>query len=280
MKEMNESPESVSSMQTQLVDIDGQIVRVGVRRGSDASPPLLIFNGIGANLELVEPFVDALEDVGVIIFDVPGVGGSPAPLAPYRFSTLAVLADKLLQRLGHDGAVDVLGVSWGGALAQQFARQNPERCRRLILAATSPGVLMVPARISVLTKLIGPRRYTDPAYLQRVGAEIYGGAYRRDPSLLTEHSRHIQPPRGRGYVYQLMAAWGWTSLHWLCTLRQRTLVMHGNDDPIVPLSNAKILAARIRNAVLYVIDDGHLFLVTRAKDVAPVVRAFLRQEAD
>ena len=277
MKATKQSPESVSSMQTQLIDLDGQVVRVGVRHGSDASAPLLIFNGIGANLELVEPFVDALEDVEVVIFDIPGVGGSPAPLAPYRFSTLAVLADKLLLRLGYDGPVDVLGVSWGGALAQQFARQNPERCRRLILAATSPGVVMVPARVSVLSKLIGPRRYTDPAYLQRVGPQIYGGAYRRDPALLAEHSRHIQPPRGRGYLYQLMAAWGWTSLHWLCTLRQPTLVMHGNDDPIVPLSNAKILAARIRNAVLYVIDDGHLFLVTRAKDVAPVVRAFLRQ---
>lgn len=275
---MNNTSESVGIMETQTVDLDGQLVRVGVRHGSDASPPLLIFNGIGANLELVEPFVEALGDVGVIIFDVPGVGGSPVPFAPYRFSTLCVLTDKLLKRLGHDGPVDVLGVSWGGALAQQFARQYPERCRRLILASTSAGVLMIPARLSVLSKLIGPRRYTDPAYLQQVGPEIYGGAYRRDPELLKEHSRHIQPPRGRGYLYQLMAAWGWTSLHWLCTLPQTTLVMHGNDDPIVPLSNAKILAARIRQAVLYVIDDGHLFLITRAKDVAPVVRRFLRQE--
>ena len=279
MEETNITTESVSSMQIRMIDLDGQLVRVGTRQGSDATPPLVIFNGIGANLELVEPFVEALGDVGVVIFDIPGVGGSPAPLAPYRFSTLAALTDKLLRRLGHDGPVDVLGVSWGGALAQQFARHYPQRCRRLILAATSPGVLMVPAKLSVLTKLIGPRRYTDPAYLQRVGAEIYGGAYRRDPELLSEHSRHIQPPRGRGYLYQLMAAWGWTSLHWLCTLRQTTLVMHGNDDPIVPLSNAKILAARIPHATLYVIDDGHLFLITRAREVGPVVRKFLRAEA-
>ncbi|SMG07031.1 poly(3-hydroxyalkanoate) depolymerase [Paraburkholderia susongensis] len=275
---MNTSPESVSSMEIRMIDLDGQFVRVGIRHGSDAFAPLLVFNGIGANLELVEPFVEALDDVSVVIFDIPGVGGSPLPLAPYRFSTLCVLADKLLRRLGYDGAVDVLGVSWGGALAQQFARQYPVRCRRLILAATSPGVLMVPARLSVLSKLIGPRRYTDPAYLQEVGPEIYGGAYRRDPDLLKEHGRHIQPPRGRGYLYQLMAAWGWTSLHWLCTLRQPTLVMHGNDDPIVPLSNARILAARIPAAELYVIDDGHLFLITRAKEVAPVVREFLRRE--
>jgi len=272
-------PESVTTLQIQTVDLDGQVLRVAIRHGSDAAPPLLIFNGIGANLELVEPFVAALEGVGVIIFDIPGVGGSPAPVVPYRFSTLSVLTDKLLSRLGYDGPVDVLGVSWGGALAQQFAHLYPGRCRRLILAATSPGVVMVPARLSVLSKLVGPRRYTDPAYLQQVGAEIYGGAYRRDPALLKEHSRHIQAPRGRGYLYQLLAAAGWSSLPWLGGLRQRTLVMHGNDDPIVPLTNAKILAARIRNATLYVIDDGHLFLITRAKDVAPVVQRFLGQEA-
>lgn len=276
---MHISPESACSMQIRTIDLDGQTLRVATWQGSDASPPLLIFNGIGANLELVEPFVDALDDVSVIIFDVPGVGGSPAPVVPYRFSTLSVLADKLLTRLGHDGEVDVLGVSWGGALAQQFARLYPRRCRRLVLAATSPGVLMVPGKLSVLSKMIGPRRYTDPAYLQEVGADIYGGAYRRDPSLLKAHSRHIQPPRGRGYLYQLLAASGWTSLPWLGSLRQPTLVMHGSDDPIVPLTNARILAARIRNATLYVIDDGHLFLISRANEVAPVVRRFLRQEA-
>ncbi|NUY34988.1 poly(3-hydroxyalkanoate) depolymerase [Paraburkholderia atlantica] len=277
---MQTSPQTACRMQIQMIDLDGQRLRVATWRGSDASPPLLIFNGIGANLELVEPFVAALEDVSAIVFDVPGVGGSPAPVVPYRFSTLSVLADRLLTRLGFDGTVDVLGVSWGGALAQQFARLYPRRCRRLVLASTSPGVIMVPAKLSVLSKLIWPRRYTDPDYLQEVGAQLYGGAYRRDPSLLKEHSRHIQPPRGRGYLYQLLAASGWTSLPWLGALRQKTLIMHGNDDPIVPLTNAKILAARIPNATLYVIDDGHLFLIARASEVAPVVRKFLRQEAN
>jgi len=270
--------ETGSTMEIQTIDLDGKSLRVGIRRGSDAGPPLLIFNGIGANLELVEPFVDALDGVEVIIFDIPGVGGSSTPLVPYRLSSLGVMADKLLTRLGYTGPVDVLGVSWGGALAQQFAHLYPDRCRRLILAATSPGVIMVPGKLSVLTRLVGSRRYTDPSYLEKVGAEIYGGIYRQDPDLLREHSRHIHPPKGRGYFYQLMAAWGWSSLLWLGALRQPTLVMHGNDDPIVPLANAKILAARIRNATLYVIDDGHLFLVARAGEVAPVVRKFLRQE--
>ena len=79
----------------------------------------------------------------ILIFDVPGIGRSEMSWRPRRFSGLARLANKLLDRLGYQ-RVDVVGVSWGGALAQQFARQYPDRCRRLVLAATSPGAVMVP----------------------------------------------------------------------------------------------------------------------------------------
>ena len=54
--------------------------------------------------------------------------------------------------------------------------------------------------------------------------------------------------------------------------------MHGNDNPIVPLVNAKLLTALLRDARLHVVDDGHLFMLTRATEVAPVVRGFLDAE--
>jgi pimeloyl-ACP methyl ester carboxylesterase len=136
-------------MQISLHEVEGQVLRVGIRRGEKARPPLLLFNGIGANIELVEPFLDALDGPEAIIFDVPGVGGSPSPWLPYRPSTLARLSAGLLDQLGH-AQVDVLGLSWGGALAQQFAFQQGKRCRRLVLAATSPGHRMVPAKLTVL----------------------------------------------------------------------------------------------------------------------------------
>jgi pimeloyl-ACP methyl ester carboxylesterase len=107
-------------MQISLHEVEGQTLRVGIRRGDKARPPLLLFNGIGANIELVQPFLDALDGFEAIIFDVPGVGGSPSPWLPYRPSTLARLSAQLLDKLGH-AQVDVLGLSWGGALAQQFA---------------------------------------------------------------------------------------------------------------------------------------------------------------
>src|SRR5215468_10054130 len=261
-------------MQIGLHDVGGQMLRVGVRRGEKARPPLLLFNGIGANIELVEPFLNALDGPEAIIFDVPGVGGSPSPWLPYRPSTLARLSARLLDQLGHV-QVDVLGVSWGGALAQQFAFQQGERCRRLVLAATSPGHLMVPGRLSVLLKMATPRRYKDPDYMQRIAGDIYGGALRGSPELARRHLRHVRWSSDYGYYLQLIAGFGWTSLPWLRFLPQPTLVLAGTDDPIVPLANGRILARLIPHARLVTIDDGHLFLVTSAQQSAEIISDFL-----
>jgi poly(3-hydroxyalkanoate) depolymerase len=258
------------------VEVDGHVLRVARRRSDGGSgPPLLLFNGIGANLEMLEPFVEALSDIEIVAFDAPGAGDSPAPTLPYRYRRIARLADHLMTELGYDGEIDALGVSWGGGLAQQYARLYPGRCRRLILAGTSFGSIMIPARLSVMTKLLNPRRYYDPSYLERVAPELYGGLMRRDPDLLANHIGHVRPPNGRGYVYQLLAISGWTSLPWLHRLEQHTLIMAGSDDPIVPLPNAKILKFLIPQSQLVVFDDGHLFLMTSASKVAPVVQRFL-----
>jgi poly(3-hydroxyalkanoate) depolymerase len=255
-------------------DVDGQLLRVGIRAGDGASPPLLLFNGIGANLELVEPFVDTLDGREAIVYDAPGVGGSPAPALPYRPRTLARLAARLLDRLGYR-QVDVLGVSWGGAPAQQFAFQYAARCRRLVLAATSPGHLMVPAPPSVLLKMASPRRYRDRAYMERIAGAIYGGAFRRSPELVREHLRHVRWSSDAGYYLQLLAVVGWTSLPWLPLLLQPALVMAGTDDPLVPAINGRILAGLIPKARLVTLDDGHLFLITSAEAAGAIVCDFL-----
>ena len=262
-------------MRIGLREVGSRTLRVGVRAGDRSRLPLLLFNGIGANIELVEPFVDALPGPEAVIFDVPGVGGSPVPAWPYRPSTLARLAARLLDQLGHE-RVDVLGVSWGGALAQQFAFQHAARCRRLVLAATSPGHLMVPGKLGVLLRMASPRRYKDADYMKRIAGDIYGGALRRSPELAREHLRHVHWSSDYGYYLQLLAGIGWTSLPWLALLRQPTLVMSGADDPLVPMANARILAGLIPDARLVVVDDGHLFLVTNARESARIVAEFLR----
>ncbi|TYL49800.1 poly(3-hydroxyalkanoate) depolymerase [Nocardioides sp. BGMRC 2183] len=257
----------------------GHQVRVAVRPGTEAGPPLLLCNGIGASLDLLQPFVDALDPrITVVRFDVPGVGGSPDPRLPYNFAALAWGLSRLMTRLGHQ-RYDVLGISWGGGLAQQIAFQSPHRCRRLVLVSTATGALMVPARPRVLRKMVTPQRYRDPSYATRVAAELYGGRMRERPDDV-RRLMHDQSRVGsrRGYLLQLLAGAGWSSLPALPLIRQPTLVLAGADDPIIPLANARILHCLLPHAVLHVYDDGHLGLVTSATDLAPRIAAFLRAD--
>jgi poly(3-hydroxyalkanoate) depolymerase len=276
------------------VAVGGQPVRIAVRsrrlpfsgnrpwtRTRSARPdvvPLLLINGIGASLELLDPFVDALDPaIDVVRFDVPGVGGSPLPDRPYRFTGLSRLIAQLLTELGYQHA-DVLGISWGGGAAQQFAFSQADRCRRLVLVSTGTGALMVPARPSVLAHMVTPRRYTDRGYLGKVAGELYGGSARTDPTaVVAAMNAHNRVGSPRGYLYQLTAGAGWTSIPFLPFLRQRTLIVSGDDDPIIPLANARLMHRLIPNSQLYVFQGGHLGLVTEAKVVAPVVSEFLTE---
>lgn len=256
-------------------DVRGTRLRVARRSPDGASrTPLLIFNGIGASLEVIHGFTDRLETLRTIAFDMPGVGGSEVSFIPRRPSALARLTKSLLEQLG-ERRVDVLGVSWGGMMAQQFAYQYPRLCRRLVLAATSPGQIMVPARPRVLLSMMTPARYASARYFRRVAGRIYGGDFRHDPELVRRHTRVMTPPHPIAYMNQLFAITGWTSLPWLHRLEQPTLVMAGRDDPIVPSTNARILASRIPNAELEFFDCGHLFLITRADQVIASLERFL-----
>jgi poly(3-hydroxyalkanoate) depolymerase len=267
----------MSKPQVEYIEVDGVNLRVATQHGKEGLP-LLLFNGIGANLELCFPFMEALPEREIVIFDVPGVGKSEMSWRPRRFSGLARLANKLLNRLGYQ-RVDVIGVSWGGALAQQFARQYPDRCRRLVLAATSPGAVMVPGRPSALSKMMTPRRYLSPTYMQKAAGDIYGGEARRDPKLMSAHTSRIIAPQFMGYIYQLLAGVGWTSIHWLHKIRQPTLVMAGAEDPLVPTANARIIAMLVPNNRLFIVPGGgHLFMLHSLDKVAPVVREFLESE--
>lgn len=268
-------PTSGEGFSFSMVQVGKQMIRVGQRPGRSGVPPLLLFNGVGGNAELLEPFVLALRDHPVITFDIPGVGYSPLPALPYRLSGMAKLAKGLLDELGYSQC-DVLGISWGGTLAQQFARSYPQYCRRLVLAATTPGVLMVPGAPSVILKMASPRRYLDSAYARRNVGDIYGGVFRREPELARAHFRHVRWQSQKGYYLQLLALTGWSSLHWLHKLRQPTLVMVGDDDPITPAVNGCLMHALLPNAELWRSDCGHLFLVTQAERSAAEVKRFLQ----
>jgi len=270
---VNQEPDIVTA-----VTVGGHRLRVAIRPGTGDGPPLLACNGIGTPLEALAPFTGALDPaITVVRFDVPGVGGSPAPRLPYSVPWLARLATRMMTELGY-GRFDVLGISWGGGLAQELALRYPRRCRRLVLAATSTGSLMIPARPRVLLYLSSPRRHRDRAHAARIAGTIYGGALRRQPELsqvMAEAGPNAARVSQRGYLYQLLAGAGWTSLPWLRLIRQPALILAGDDDPIIPLANARLMTALLPAARLHIYPDGHLGLLTRAAELAPLVSDFL-----
>ena len=257
--------------------VDGRVLRVAVWRASAPTHnrPILFFNGIGANIEAMAPMAELLDDRDFITFDMPGIGGSPDPVVPYNAILMSRIAALLLDRF-EMSVVDVMGVSWGGAMAQQFALQNPARINKLILCATSAGMLMVPGNPAALVKMADPRRYIDPDFMAKHFKTLYGGMVGNK----SEHISRITPPSKTGYFYQLMAMMGWTSAPFLPFLKTETLIMMGDDDQIVPLANGKFLNFLIPNSELFVVKNGgHLFLLSHVEESITAIRAFLDRDA-
>ena len=271
---MTKSRAPTFSMET----VDGRTLRVAVWRASKATTklPILFFNGIGANIEAMAPMAELLDDRDFITFDMPGIGGSPDPVVPYNAILMSRIAALLLDRFDMP-RVDVMGVSWGGAMAQQFALQNTARTNKLILVATSAGMLMVPGNPASLVKMADPRRYIDPEFMAKHFKTLYGGMVGNK----SEHIGRITPPSKTGYFYQLMAMMGWTSAPFLPFMKTETLIMMGDDDQIVPLANGKFLNFLIPNSELFVVKNGgHLFLLSHVEESIAKIRAFLDRDAD
>ncbi|GAA4923370.1 poly(3-hydroxyalkanoate) depolymerase [Actinomycetospora succinea] len=254
------------------VVVAGYRLHVAHRPGAPGRTPLVLVNGIGASVEFLDPLVAALDpDRPVVRFDVPGIGGSPLPWVPLPMAGLAGLLSGLLDELGYARA-DVLGLSWGGGIAQQFALQHPDRTGRLALVSTGMGAWMVPARLTVLAKMLTPRRYNDRRYRHDAGAEIYVG---EDQAAVDEVFGRARPVAFRGYLYQLMALMTWTSLPVLPFISAPTLVLAGRRDPVIPIVNAHIMGGLIPRATVHLHQGGHVGILTRPDELGPVLEDFL-----
>jgi len=267
-----------------MTKVGNQKLRTAIWKGrpkefDDGEPhfkrtPLLFFNGIGANLEIAQMFADTFTGRDIITFDMPGIGGSPDPKFPYRPWWVAKAARQIIDEAGYR-YVDVLGVSWGGGPAQHFAWKHKDRVKRLVLCATAPGVTMVPGNPKQLLKMASPRRYIDRDFMAKNFEALYGDAAGEG---LDDFRRNLIPPSTKGYLFQLAAMSGYSTLPFLPFIRARTLILMGDNDHIVPAVNGRIMEKLIPNARMDVFEGaGHLFMVTRREETVARIRAFFKE---
>jgi pimeloyl-ACP methyl ester carboxylesterase len=240
-------------------------------------PPVLLINGIGASHAMWEPMVAGLQGLEVIAFDAPGVGRSEPRCLPYSVRALGQQIRELLDKLGRPH-VDVVGYSFGGAVAQELARQAPDTVRRLVLAGAACGWGGLPGTPAALAVLSMPLRYYSRSFYEATAGALAGGQAERDPAFIRRagEARLRYPPSLAGYAAQLAAIGRWTSLPWLHTLEHPTLAVHGEDDPVVPPANGMLLANRLPNARFRLQPrEGHFLLLDPDSSAIPSVRDFL-----
>jgi len=148
----------------------------------------------------------------------------------------------------------------------------------LVLISTNTGALSVPAAPSVFAEMVTPHGFRDNVMALMAGS-VHGGDARARTDDVRRLFRNTRVAvSGRGYLYQLAAAAGWSSLPFLRLIRQPVLVMGGDDDPIVPVANARILATLIPNATLHVFPGGHVEPLTAATEFGPRISQFLTRQ--
>ena len=262
---------SVAPVRDEQLCIRGLRVHAQIRGEGE---PLLLYSGIWGEVGLWEQLLPYLDGFRTIAFDPPGIGRSQMPTFPLTMWELAHFGTAVLDELGIQSA-HVLGASFGGAVAQQMAFSHPGRVRRLVLVSTSFGGFAKPGSLTAFWHFIHPRSY-HPERLEQVAGAMFGGRLRTEPELV--RSMHIRRPTDtRSALYRMAPLFGWTSLPWLWAIRQPTLVIAGDDDPVTPLVNHRVIATLIPRARLHTVrGGGHLALLESAPQVGPLIASFLQ----
>jgi pimeloyl-ACP methyl ester carboxylesterase len=252
------------------------------QRGS--GPRLLFFNGSGATLATTGPLIWSFADrFDVVAHDQRGLGRTAIPPGPYSMADYAADAAALLDQLGW-ATCRVIGVSFGGMVAQEFAVTWPRRVERLALVCTSPGgaggasypLHELAARPAAEQAAIGMRildtRFT-PEWL---------AAHPNDRALADLMAARAGAQRSdeqrRGEAEQIAAR----SRHDVCVrlpaVSCPTLVACGRYDGIAPLANGEWIAAHVPGAELRVFEGGHVFFM-QDPSALPAITAFLAADA-
>lgn len=246
-----------------------------------AGEPLVLIPGLACDQSSWGPFAHHLAlSARVVTFDHRGIGETAATRGPYTIPALASDVLRLLDRIGLERA-DILGVSMGGMVALELAASYPDRVRSLVLGCAHPGgkmqILPEQGVIDKLPSLGKSMEQMVGDYLAVVHSARFLARHEEDFRELLAHRIRTNFSR-RTYVLQLGAIMTHDVGPRLSQIHARTLILAGDDDQLVPLANAILLADRIRNARLAVLHDvGHAFWKETPERAAHEVTRFLEE---
>jgi pimeloyl-ACP methyl ester carboxylesterase len=245
-----------------------------------AGDPVLLIMGLGATLEWWSRLTPSLTArYRTILFDNRGAGKSDVPPGPYSIPAMADEASAVVDAAGVTSA-HVIGLSMGGYIAQELVLRHPGRVRSLVLGCTSCGgrravraapevgaALAARAKVPQADAMWGMVPYTFDASTprERIAQDL---AMRMRSAVSTA-----------GYVAQLDAvrAWG-GALDRLSAIVAPTLVIHGENDQLVPPENGRILAGAIPGARLVMLPHAsHIFLTDQLEPARDAILSFLDQ---
>jgi pimeloyl-ACP methyl ester carboxylesterase len=245
------------------------------------SETLLLIMGLGGHAsEWGEPFLSALSaKYRVVCMDNRGIGASTSQVEAWTMQDMARDAIAVLDALGEQ-QVHVAGTSMGGMVAQTLAVEQPERVKRLVLMSTSFGGRESTPPAPEAAAVLLPAKNVPTTELQRrallvLSAPGFGDA---QPALITELSelRGRVPTRGRVFKAQFGAIVAHDCSQRVRTLPMPTLVVHGQDDLLIPVTNGEQLAARIPGARLVLLDPcGHFPHIERPAETSAAILEFL-----
>lgn len=238
--------------------------------------PILLINGLSSPSAVWFRLVPLIAPHHrVITFDNLGTGQTGTPPGPYTVAMLAAAAAAVVQAAGEQGA-HVLGMSMGGLIAQQLTLEHPDLVTSLILVSTHPGAPHMTSDKESLDAIARAAEMPPEERTRYLATLVYAKttpAERIDEDLAI---RGQHPTSPEGYQNQVTGTAEWERLGELHNIACPTLILHGDQDRLVSLDNARALAKSIPRAQLIVLtDSGHQLFSDQPEAGAATVLDFL-----
>ena len=223
------------------------------------------------------------KDFQVITFDPRGIGRSKTAENDLENLSLATFAKDVLQILDdlQIEKANVLGASFGGFVAQEFALLFPERLNKLILACTSfGGINHVTPDLEVLMAFASTEGMNTSERIRKFMAPAFTDDFNENHAETVEKVCRLREESAvpeKVYLAQLTAATTFDFENWVSGIKNETLILTGDKDRVVPMQNSVNLAEKMPKAKLEIIEGGsHMFFVEKADEFNQVVKDFLK----